>query len=91
METYSINDILWHREMSLRSKALLLCITSLPKNLIINQSDLVKQLSEGKKAIRTSLQELISLGFIKREKIKNDPYNHTLEIILLFELGGDNV
>lgn len=71
-KTSEFHDIIWDKEMTLRSKALLLCLLSYPEGERIKQNYLVQELSEGKCAIRKAMEELISLGYVVREKLKND-------------------
>lgn len=70
--TMAYNDILWHPEMTMKAKGLLMCLLSFPPDWIIYRSHLLKKLPEGKDSIRSSMNELVKFGFVQIRQKTNE-------------------
>jgi predicted transcriptional regulator len=62
-----VND----KNLSWKAKGILLYLLSLPDNWEVNAKELQVHSSDGKDSLSKGIQELISCGYIEREKTKN--------------------
>ncbi len=60
-----------HCKMSLQAKGLLALLLSFPDNWKIRMGDIISRSSNGRDATRTALKELISQGYVWRERIRD--------------------
>ena len=66
------NTFLRDERLSARAKGIFAYILYLPEDWCIYQSELVKHFKDGKDALRTAVKELETLGYITKEKVKNE-------------------
>ena len=58
-------------DLTLKGKGLLTYLLSLPDDWKIYEDEIVKHHKDGKASVRSTIKELISTGYIKRERIRN--------------------
>tara|TARA_R100000654_G_scaffold73291_1_gene105960 strand:+ start:185 stop:856 length:672 start_codon:yes stop_codon:yes gene_type:complete len=66
------NGIFKNKNLSLKAKGLLALLLSFNDNWDLSINGLHKILKEGKSSIRTTMNELIEFGYVKRIRIKNE-------------------
>lgn len=66
------NSTIGDSRLSNRAKGLLCYILSKPDNWYVSYIDLVKNCTDGIKAIRTTIKELISAGYLERSQFRNE-------------------
>lgn len=73
-KNYSIicNEVAKREDISARAKGIFYYLTTLPYNWKLNQSELYTHFTEGEKALRSAFNELITLGYIERNAIKDE-------------------
>jgi len=58
-------------DLTLKGKGLLTYLLSLPDDWKIYEDEIVKHHKDGKASVRSAIKELISTGYIERERIRN--------------------
>ena len=64
-------ELLNNTELSWKAKGLLTYLLSLPDNWKIYEDEIVKHAKDGKDSLKSAIKELITHGYIERERIRN--------------------
>ncbi len=77
------NEVLKRADMSMKSKGLLCYLLSLPHDWVLYKTELFNHFKDGRDAINTAFDELISLGYVVAEEIPREAgrfvgYNYTV-------------
>ncbi|MDB5288567.1 MAG: hypothetical protein JWR05_3516 [Mucilaginibacter sp.] len=67
-----INKIILDASVSLKAKGLFSLLMFLPTYNVINRTELIKHVSDGKDSLKTAFTELESKGYIKSTEVKKD-------------------
>lgn len=65
------NTFLRDKTLSAQAKGVFAYLLSLPEDWVLYQSELVKNFTNGIDSIRTIINELITHGYLKRERVRN--------------------
>lgn len=85
------NIILQDNRLTLKARGLFVYMWSLPDDWNFTEESLAKKLVEGRKAVRSAIQELIQFGYLYREQEKSNTGKFiTTTIYQLFENPVDN-
>ena len=66
------NGYLRNNKLSLKARGLLTTLLSLPPTWVFSETGLTKILPDGMGSVRNGLKELETLGYIQRERIRNE-------------------
>lgn len=73
-------------KLSWRAKGMLTYLLSKPDNWQVNPNDLIKKSKDGRDAVYACLNELIEVGYIERNKIRNEKGHFSHIEYLVFEV-----
>jgi len=70
LSNYSVvcNEVARRNDLSARAKGIYYYLATLPSEWELNMTELFTHFTEGKDAIRTAFNELVTIGYISREK-----------------------
>lgn len=70
--TRVLNSMIKDKRMSFKARGLLVFMLSQPANWTTRVGWIEEQATEGREAIRSAIEELEALGYLRREKVKDD-------------------